>query len=92
MTNMKCPSLSLSIDFRLKPILLDIRIATLACFLGTFDWNFFPTLYLSQYQFLRLKCISCMHQNDGFCFYIQSVSLYLFIGELSQFILRDTGY
>ena len=46
MTNMKCPSLSLLIDFSLKSILLDIRIAIPACFLGPFDWNiFFPTLY-----------------------------------------------
>ena len=37
MTNMICPSLSLLIDFILKSILLDIRIATLACFLGPFD-------------------------------------------------------
>ena len=46
MTNMKCPFLALLIDFRLKSILLDIRIATPALFLGPFDWKFFfPTLY-----------------------------------------------
>ena len=45
MTNMKCHSLSLLTDFSMKSILLDIRIATLACFLDPFDWNFFPTLY-----------------------------------------------
>ena len=42
MTNMKCPSLSLLIDFSLKSILLAIRIPTSACFLGPFDWKFFP--------------------------------------------------
>ena len=36
-TIVKCPSLSLLIDFSLKSILLDIRIATPACFLGLFD-------------------------------------------------------
>ena len=32
-----CPSLSLWIDFSLKSILLDVRIAIPACFLGPFD-------------------------------------------------------
>ena len=46
MTNMKCPFLSHLIDFILKSTLIDIRIATPACFLGPFDWkNFFPSLY-----------------------------------------------
>ena len=90
MTNMKCPSLSLLIDFSLKSILLDIRIATPACFLGPFDWNFFSQPFtLRQCLSLRLRCVSCMQQKDGFCFHIQSVSLCLFIGELSPFILRD---
>ena len=40
-TNMKCPSLSLLIDFSLKSILLDVRIATPVCFLGPFDRKFF---------------------------------------------------
>ena len=42
---MECPSLSILIDFRLKSILLAIRIAVPASFLGLFDWYFFPTLY-----------------------------------------------
>ena len=46
MTNMKCPSLSLLTGFSLKSVLLDIRIATPACFLGPFDWKIFsPTFY-----------------------------------------------
>ena len=45
-TNMKCPFLCLLIDLSLKSILLDIRLAIPACFLGLFDWKiFFPTLY-----------------------------------------------
>ena len=35
--------------------------------------------------------VSCMQQKDEFCFHIQSVSLYLFIGELSPFIVRDNN-
>ena len=42
MTNMKCPSLSLSIGFRCKSSMLDSRIPTPACFLGPFNWKFFP--------------------------------------------------
>ena len=38
---MKCPSLSLLISFSLKSILLDIKMATPACFLGPFAWNIF---------------------------------------------------
>ena len=43
---MKYPFLTLFIDFHLKPILLDIRVATPACFLDPFDWKIsFSTLY-----------------------------------------------
>ena len=90
-TNMKCPSLSLLIDFSLKSILLDIRIATPTCFLGTFDWYiFFPQPFTLRWCLsLRLRCVSCMQQKDGFCFCIHSVSLCPYIDELSPFILRD---
>ena len=37
---------------------------------------------------LSLMCISCMKQNVGPCLHIQSVSLCLFVGELSLLILR----
>ena len=86
-TNMKCSSLSLLIDFSLKCILLDIRIATPACFLVPFDWNFFSQPFTLS---LRFRCVSCMQQKDGFCFsYPVCFSLCLFIGEFSPFILRD---
>ena len=39
--NMKCPFPSLLINFVLKSILLDIRIAIAACFVGPFNWNIF---------------------------------------------------
>ena len=40
-TNMKCPSSSILIDFTFKSILLAIRIATPSCFLCPFDWKIF---------------------------------------------------
>ena len=90
MTNIKCPSLSLLIYFSLKSILLDIKVATTACLLDPFDWKkIFLTLYSEWCLFLRLRCVSYMQQKDGFYFRIRSVSLCLFISELSPFILRD---
>ena len=69
---------------------LTIRIATPACFLGPFDWNFFPQPFtLRRCLSLRLRYVSCMQKTDRFCFCIQSVSLCLFISELSPFTLSD---
>lgn len=42
-----CPSPTLLIDFGLKYILLDIKLATLACFLGSFAWKIFFNPLLS---------------------------------------------
>ena len=81
-------SLSLLIDFSLKSILLAIKKATPAYFLGPFDWKIFSQPFTLR-QSLRLRYVFCMQQKDGFCFHIQSVSLCLFIGELSPFLLRD---
>ena len=90
MTNMKRTSLSLFIDFSLKSLFIDIGIATQACSLGPFYWkNFSQHFTLRRCLSLRLRCISCMQQKDGFCFCIQCVSLCLFKGELRLFILRD---
>ena len=83
-------SFFVSFDFSLKSILLGIRIATPACFLGPFDWKkFFQPFTLRRCLASRLRCVSCMQQKGEFYFCIQSVSLYLFIDELSPFILRD---
>jgi hypothetical protein len=41
LVSMKCPSPSLLINFGSKSILLDIRMATPACFLGPFVWKLF---------------------------------------------------
>ena len=71
-------------------ILLDIRMATPACFLGPFAWkNFFHPFTLRYCLSLLLRCVSCMQQNAGSCLHIQSVSLCFFIGELSPLIVRD---
>ena len=43
--SMNCPSPSLLINFSSKSILLDIIMATPACFLGPFVWKIFPGLY-----------------------------------------------
>ena len=59
MTNMKCPSPSLLIDFHLKSILFDIKITTLACFLGPFHRKTFSQSFtLKECLSLRLWCIS----------------------------------
>jgi hypothetical protein len=76
--------------FGLKSILSDIRMATLACFhLGPFAWKIvFQPFTLRKCLSLTLKYVSCLQQNAGYCLYIQSLILCLFIGELSPFLLR----
>ena len=51
--------------------------------------NLFPTLYSEQMSIFVVECVSCKQQNVGSCFRIQSLSLCLFIGELSPLILSD---
>ena len=88
--SIKCPSPSLLINFSLKLILLDIRMATPSCFLGPFARNTFSQPFtLSRCLSLWLRCVSCKQQNVGSCFRNQSLSLCLFIGELSPLILSD---
>ena len=81
-------SLSLLISFGLKSILPDIKMATLAWFLGPFARNvFFHCFTLS----LMLRCVSWMQQKDGSSFHIYFVSLCLFIlfEELKPLLQRD---
>ena len=92
---MKCPSLSLLVDFSLKSILLDIRIAIPACFLGLSDWKFFPpTLYSVVMSVFEFE-VCLLYRVDGWIlFCIQSVSLIpvkCVKCELSRFILRETS-
>ena len=59
-------------------------------FLRSFDWKTFSQPFtLRLCLSLRLKCVSCIQQKVGSCFCIHSLSLCLFIGELSPLILRD---
>ena len=85
---MKWPFLSLLIDFSLKSILLDIRIATLACFLGPFDWKIFFQPFTLRYVYVRVKVCFLIQPKNGSFFHISSFSLCLFVGELSPLIVR----
>jgi hypothetical protein len=59
-------------------------------FLGTiFLENYFPGFYSEVVSDFVIEWVSCMHLNVGFCLHIKSVSLCLFIGELSPLILTD---
>ena len=78
--NMKYPSSSYLITFGWKSILLDIRMATLACFLKPFAWKtFFNPFTLSYCLSLLMRHVTCTHQNSGSSLGIQSLSLCLFI-------------
>ena len=68
--------------FWLKSILLDIRMATPACFLVLFTWKIFPHPFtLRQCLSLLLRCVSYTQQNEESCFCIHSVSLWKFLLE-----------
>ena len=49
----------------------------------------FPAFYSEEVSVFVLRLVSCKQQNVGSCLYSQSISLCLFIGELSPLILRD---
>ena len=51
--------------------------------------NCFPAVYSEVVSVLSMRLVSCMLQNVAFCLCNQSVSLCLFIGELSPLTLRD---
>ena len=70
---MKCPSLSLLIDISLKFILLDIRIATPACFLGPFDWKiFFPTLYSEAMSVFEVE-VCFLYAAEGWILFLYPI-------------------
>ena len=88
--SIKFPSPSLLTDLSLMSILMEIRRATPACFLGPIAWKTFSQHFtLSRCLSLWLRCVSCKQQNVASCFCIQSLSLCLCIGELSPLILHD---
>jgi hypothetical protein len=66
--SMKCPFPTFLITFVLKSILLVIRKATPACFLGLFACKVFSQPFtLIQCMSLSLRCVSSMQQNPGSC-------------------------
>jgi hypothetical protein len=65
-------------------------MGTAACFLDLFTWKtLFQPVTLRKYLPLLLRYVSCMQPNDVSCFCIHSVSLCLFIGELSPLMLGN---
>lgn len=65
----------------------DIRMSTPACFLDPFAWKiFFQPFTLRKYLSLMSRC---MQQKGRSSLHTDSISLCLFIGELSPLILRD---
>src|SRR5574337_1021893 len=86
---MECPSLSLVIFFIIRPILSDMRIATLAFFCFPLKWNiFFHLLTFSLYVSLGLKWVSCRQHIYGSCFCIHSASLCLLGGAFNPFTFK----
>ena len=77
-------------NFWLKSILFYIKMATPAYFLGSFVWKIvLQPFILRQCLSLLLRYVSCIQQTAGSCLHIQSVSLCIFIGELSPLILKN---
>lgn len=74
--------LFLLITFGLKSILLNIKMATPACLLGSFGWSTFFRILYGQVSFL---CAAEEWILNSSLF----LNLYLFIGELSRLMLRN---
>jgi hypothetical protein len=88
--SMKCSSLSFLMTLGWKSILFNIRMATPAYFFRPFAWKIvFQPFILRYWLSFSLRWVSCKQENVGSCLCSQSVSLCLFIGELSPLILRD---
>jgi hypothetical protein len=80
--NMKCPSLSLLIDFSLKSTSSD----TPACLWSPFSWKtFFYPLTLSQCLCFSVWWVSCKQHVVGSCFLTQFAILCILIGTLRWF-------
>ena len=68
--SVKRPSQSLMIDFSLKSILLDIKIATPTCFLGPFDLGkLFPNFYSEVVSIFEVEVCFLIQQKPGSCLY-----------------------
>ena len=92
-TNVKCPS-SLLTDFSLKSVLLDIRIAIPACFLGPFDWKIFsqPCTLMWCLVFEVEVFFVCSRRMDLFFVTNILACVFFFIDELSPLILWCSWY
>ena len=65
-------------------------MAAPAFFLGTICLeNYFPAFYSEVVSVFVTEVHFLYAENTGSCLFIQSVSLYLFIGKLSPLMLRD---
>jgi hypothetical protein len=62
-------------------------MGTHACFLNSLFENLVPALYSEVHLSLLLWCVSCVEQNDGFCFCIHSVDLCHLLVDSSPLML-----
>ena len=86
-----CSVLPCLLQYSLRSILSDIRIATPTFFCFLFAWNvFFHPLTFSLYVSLGLKWISCRQHIYGSYFYIHSANLCLLIGAFNSFTFKVT--
>jgi ABC-type branched-subunit amino acid transport system permease subunit len=85
----KMSSSSCLLTVGLKSILLDIRMATPTCFLGTLLGIPFPYFYSEIVPIFVFEVCFLFSAKCWILFAIQSVSVCLFIHELSPLILRD---
>lgn len=81
---------SFLITFGWMSILFSIRMATLACFLQLFDWNFFLALYSELVSVFVTEVCFQYAANSGSCLHIHSVSFCPFIGNIIPLILRNS--
>lgn len=78
---------SLLISFCLNSILSDIVVLYFLSSWVHLLGIFFLFFYLRVMFIFMVRCISWMHQRDGVCLQIQSVSLCIFISKLRRLIL-----
>ena len=84
-----CSILPYLLQYSLRSILSDMRIATPTFFCFLFAWDiFFHPLTLSLYVSLGLKWVSCRQHRYGFCFCIHSAGLCLLLGAFDPFTFK----
>jgi hypothetical protein len=84
------PLIVFFVDFGLEVDFIPYKNGYFILFLGTICLeNCFPAFHSEVVSVLSLRWVSCKQQNIVSYLCSQSVSLCLFIGELSPLILRD---